>query len=588
MDITLQKRGRPKKENKAQSNVSNLEVIHNSGHATVQTMRKRGQPRKESLMSNISIHDKGIETFRPSDSDMVLNNSNHDILRNVYSTPYVHNMEETSCNKFATSITPLSAKTNLSLDKRIKSDDGSSLMINTDRSRYKSVTFFTEKITPGMKLSNVHIVLLLLMGDELYVSNVAATRFYINHRSVGLMKQRAILPDFKVEPLMRNEPEKIQIMTISDIRILGPTFILTSAQYSTSGSLTKNTFKTPDTRNSTNTKKLKRTSNEDIASITTLDDDNDGDEHQPRFKKKLPLKQVKIEKKRGRPKKENKAQSNVSNLEVIHNSGHATVQTMRKRGQPRKESLMSNISIHDKGIETFRPSDSDMVLNNSNHDILRNVYSTPYVHNMEETSCNKFATSITPLSAKTNLSLDKRIKSDDGSSLMINTDRSRYKSVTFFTEKITPGMKLSNVHIVLLLLMGDELYVSNVAATHFYINHRSVGLMKQRAILPDFKVEPLMRNEPEKIQIMTISDIRILGPTFILTSAQYSTSGSLTKNTFKTPDTRNSTNTKKLKRTSNEDIASITTLDDDNDGDEHQPRFKKKLPLKQVKIEKVN
>ncbi|XP_017247249.1 replication protein A 70 kDa DNA-binding subunit D [Daucus carota subsp. sativus] len=62
--------------------------------------------------------------------------------------------------------------------------------------------------------------------EEPYVSNVAATRFYINHnhRSVLQMKQRASMPDFTYTPPTRAETPKTQIMTVAQLRKLDSKF----------------------------------------------------------------------------------------------------------------------------------------------------------------------------------------------------------------------------------------------------------------------------------------------------------------------------------------------------------------------------
>lgn len=61
----------------------------------------------------------------------------------------------------------------------------------------------------------------------------------------------------------------------------------------------------------------------------------------------------------------------------------------------------------------------------------------------------------------------------------------------------------------------------------------------------------------------------------------------MTKNTLKTPDTEKSTNTNRLKRVSDESVITITNLEDDIDANGDVNPEKKKLPLKQVKREKV-
>nr|XP_017256296.1 PREDICTED: uncharacterized protein LOC108225853 [Daucus carota subsp. sativus] len=65
-------------------------------------------------------------------------------------------------------------------------------------------------------------------NGEPYVSNVAATRFYVNsdHCSVLLMRQRAKLPNFSAEPLVRIDMDENLIMSIEQIMKLGPSFIL--------------------------------------------------------------------------------------------------------------------------------------------------------------------------------------------------------------------------------------------------------------------------------------------------------------------------------------------------------------------------
>ncbi|KAL8156871.1 hypothetical protein AgCh_001827 [Apium graveolens] len=64
--------------------------------------------------------------------------------------------------------------------------------------------------------------------EEPYVSNVGATRFYINynHRSVNQMKHRASLPDFYQYHSVKSESEMTHIMAVADLRNLDATYIM--------------------------------------------------------------------------------------------------------------------------------------------------------------------------------------------------------------------------------------------------------------------------------------------------------------------------------------------------------------------------
>ncbi|KAK1402617.1 hypothetical protein POM88_002222 [Heracleum sosnowskyi] len=64
---------------------------------------------------------------------------------------------------------------------------------------------------------------------EPYVSNVGATRFFLNynHRSVDEMKKRGILPDFNMDhPIMREPAERTTIFTIAQLRTLEESYIM--------------------------------------------------------------------------------------------------------------------------------------------------------------------------------------------------------------------------------------------------------------------------------------------------------------------------------------------------------------------------